>query len=97
MTILYLIIKQPNNPKIHIIMAIKIIGASYGVTTKGADVTAIVQKMVNNGNDDVAVTNQALGDDPAPGIKKQFGVVYQLPNGKVQARCAIEGQTIDLV
>lgn len=78
-------------------MAIKIIGASYGATNAGADVTAIVQKMVNNGNDDITVTNQTMGGDPAPNIKKQFGVVYQLPNGTIQARCAIEGQSIDLV
>ncbi|MFK7979101.1 MAG: hypothetical protein AB8G86_03895 [Saprospiraceae bacterium] len=53
--------------------------------------------MVNNGNDDLTITNQALGGDPKPGINKQFGVIYQLPNGKVQARCAIGGQKIDLV
>lgn len=78
-------------------MAIKIIAASYGATKAGADVTAIVQKMVSNGNDDILVTNQSMGGDPAPNIKKQFGVVYQLPNGKIQARGAIEGQSIDLV
>ena len=78
-------------------MPITIIGASYGATNAGADVTAIVQEMVINGNDDILVTNQTMGGDPAPNIKKQFGIVYKLPNGDILARCASEGQTIDLV
>lgn len=53
--------------------------------------------MVSNGNDDVEITNGRMGGDPVPGVKKQFGVVYTMPNGQTVFRSATEGETIDLV
>lgn len=82
-------------------MAIKIIGAAYGTTGKGNDVTAICQALVDNGNDDIPVNNQIMGPDPAPGHTKYFGIVFQRPNGDGQydppvALAAKEGDVLDL-
>ena len=77
-------------------MAIKIIAASYGTSTKGADVTARVKTLTQQGNDIIRITNRTMGGDPVPGVRKQFGVVYEF-EGKQYARCAMEGQVIDLV
>ena len=78
-------------------MSIKVIAAVYGTMTKGNDVTATVQQMVAQGNDDIPINNDTLGPDPDHGVQKQFGILYTLPNGKRLARAAVEGQTLDLV
>jgi len=77
-------------------MAIEIIAAAYGTTTKGADVTAKVKALIQQGNDTIKITNATLGGDPVPGVQKQFGVVYSF-KGKQYARCAVEGQTVNLI
>lgn len=77
-------------------MAIKIIAAAYGTASKGADVTAQVKKLVEQGKEEIRITNATLGGDPVPGVRKQFGVVYTF-EGKQHARCAMEGETVDLV
>ena len=77
-------------------MALKIIAAAYGTSTKAVDVTARVIALTQQGNDTIRITNAAMGGDPVPGVVKQFGVVYSF-EGKQFARCAMEGQTVDLV
>ena len=78
-------------------VAIEIIAAVYGTENAGSDVTAVVQTMVDNGNDDVPVNNQAMQGDPDKGVRKYFGILYRLPDGRTLARTAVEGTTLDLV
>jgi hypothetical protein len=78
-------------------MAIKISSALYGCSRGGADVTDAVQNLVNNGNDDVKVTNQNMGGDPAQGHDKFFSVKYMLENGTECIKCCKENETLDLV
>lgn len=78
-------------------MRITIIGATYGSLIAGLDVTEVVQKIVNTGNDDILVTNKTMGGDPEPGVTKVFGVLYKLPDGSILARGCLEYQTVDLV
>jgi hypothetical protein len=78
-------------------MAIKVIAAAYGSKKAGFDVTDVVQKRLDEGNDDVKVSNEAFGD-PHRGETKRFGIVYQLvPDGEKHARCATEGETFELI
>jgi hypothetical protein len=78
-------------------MAIKVIAAVYGTTTNGSDVTEIVQKRLDTGNDDVLIDNDDMGGDPDPGVVKQFGILYSLPDGSICARCAVEGDKLELI
>lgn len=78
-------------------MAITVIAAVYGTSSKGNDVTAIVQARLDAGNDDVLVDNDELGGDPDVGIVKQFGILYTLPDGTTCARCAVEGDKLELI
>ncbi|MBD8657140.1 hypothetical protein IFT68_16105 [Oxalobacteraceae sp. CFBP 13730] len=78
-------------------MALKIITAFYGDATRGADVTAQVQAIVANGNDDVSISNQSLGGDPDIGTRKQFGAVYFHENGTIASIVGQEGDTLDFV
>ena len=78
-------------------MAIKVIAAVYGTSANGNDVTAIVQARLDAGNDDVLVDNDDLGGDPDEGNIKQFGILYTLPDGNTYARCAVEGDKLELI
>lgn len=78
-------------------MAIKVIAAAYGTTSNGIDVTEIVQARLDAGNDDVMVDNDDLGGDPDVGVTKLFGILYTLPDGNTYARCAVEGDKLELI
>lgn len=82
-------------------MAIKIVYAVYGTTSKSADVTAICQRAVDNGNDDIPVNNVFMGSDPDFGTVKSFAIVYQLQTatnpGAYTVLTAKENDTLDLV
>ena len=78
-------------------MSIQVIAAVYGTTHAGNDVTQICQNLVNNGNDDIPVNNDAMGGDPDFGVVKSFGILYSLNGGAPIALATGEGQTIDLV
>lgn len=78
-------------------MAITVIAAVYGTRSNGNDVTALVQARLDAGNDDVLVENSYLGGDPDVGTVKQFGILYKLPDGTNCARCAVEGDKLELI
>ena len=78
-------------------MAIKIMSAVYGTNKTAKNVTDKAQKLVNNGNDDITISNDNFGCDPDPGTTKIFGVIYMLETGEKRALCGLEGQTIDLI
>jgi hypothetical protein len=76
----------------------KVIAAVYGTTKKGNDVTKLVQKRLDRGNDEVVVSNAEMGGDPQPFGFKRFGILYTVNNEKKpQARAGVEGDTIELV
>jgi hypothetical protein len=72
-----------------------VIGAAYGTTAAGADVTKRVQDLVEQGHTEFLVSNETLGGDPVPGVKKQFGITYNCL-GLICARAATEGDVIKL-
>lgn len=76
---------------------IKVISALYGCSRAGVDVTNTVQKLVDNGNDDIKVTNENMGGDPCQGHDKFFAIRYKLENSEELIRCVKENETIDLV
>lgn len=78
-------------------MSIRCITAVYGTKKHGNDVTDIVQKRLDAGNDDVLVDNDHLGGDPDVGTVKNFGILYELPGGKKDVRCGKEHDRIELV
>jgi len=78
-------------------MSIQVIAAVYGTTTAGNDVTQICQSLVDSGNDDIAVNNDAMGGDPDFGVVKSFGILYSSNGGAPKALAAQEGQTLDLL
>lgn len=59
--------------------------ASYGVGTRTSDVTSRLQNMVRNNSLQVRVTNDVLGGDPAPGLRKQLLVTYFYQGRRRQA------------
>jgi hypothetical protein len=81
-------------------MGITVLAAVYGTTTKGNNVTALCQQIVDNGNDDILVNNTNMGGDPDPGVVKSFGILYTNPglnNGNPIALGCLENTSLDLV
>lgn len=77
-------------------MTIKIASAHYGIAGALADVTALVQAMVQNGHVNVPVNNQSMGGDPAVGHQKQLCVVYFYHDGPPQTVMGREGSSISI-
>jgi hypothetical protein len=80
-------------------MTVSIKLAVYASNNKGEDVTAEVQAMIVNGNDDVPVNNTSFGD-PDNGSTKYFLVWYTadgINNGNPIGLAAVENQTADLI
>ncbi|OEZ92180.1 hypothetical protein JAB9_47460 [Janthinobacterium sp. HH107] len=78
-------------------MALKIVSAIYGNNGKIADVTAKVQDIVKNGNDDVLINNVTLGIDPDIGKGKQFASIYFYEDGTIHTISGKENDTLDFV
>lgn len=83
-------------------MGITIIKAVYGTTNISADVTSIVQGIVNTGNDDISVDNDTMGGDPDFNVQKSFAVIYTNNATASNPGCytvltAQEGDILDLV
>jgi hypothetical protein len=78
-------------------MGIRVINATYATNSKGNNVTEICQAIVDTGNDDIGVNNDAMGGDPDVGATKFFGITFTLPNGTTLTRGGAEGDTVDLV
>lgn len=80
--------------------AIKVLSAVYATETKGIDVTATCQSLVDNGNDDITISNETFGTDPDYGTVKKFGISYVNPslnNGNPIVLGQTEGGVLDLV
>ena len=60
---------------------IKILEALYGSNGQIADVTAVVQKAVNEGASEIYVGNHTMGTDPAPGKTKSLRIAYRGSSG----------------
>jgi hypothetical protein len=76
--------------------AINVIIAVYASKIGGADVTQACQRIVDTGNDDIAVNNNTFGD-PSPLNQKFFTISYTINNGPLLYKGCQEGDVIDLV
>lgn len=74
---------------------LEILHATYGAEGRRADVTSIVRAAANGNQLLFAVSNGALGGDPAPGLHKNLRVIYRL-NGTRYEAVAAEGTTLAL-
>ena len=74
---------------------LEILHATYGAEGRRADVTSIVRAAANGNELQLAVSNGALGGDPAPGLHKNLRVIYRL-NGTRYEAVAAEGTTLAL-
>lgn len=83
-------------------MAFQVLFAAYGALRNGnennaeaADVTLALQQQLNaNPSGVVHITNDNLGGDPAPHVRKHFGAIVEV-NGNRSAFACEEGQAID--
>lgn len=72
-----------------------VVSATYGEGNRRRDVRNLLEQMRNGDRITSAVTNEAMGGDPAPAARKTLQVVYQY-NGQ-QLRVELpEGATLDL-
>lgn len=72
----------------------KVMYAIYGNIDKFVDVTALINRAVNEAKKNVLVSNSTLTEsDPVPGKLKFLLVVRRLPNGMMQNKTIIEGET----
>lgn len=74
---------------------LEILHATYGAEGRRADVTNIVRSAANGNQLQFAVSNGALGGDPAPGLHKNLRVIYRW-NGMRYEAVAAEGTTLAL-
>jgi len=74
---------------------LEILHATYGAEGRRADVTSIVRAAANGNQLQFAVSNGALGGDPAPGLHKNLRVIYRW-NGMRYEAVAAEGTTLAL-
>jgi hypothetical protein len=77
--------------------ALQIKFAVYGNGNSCIDVTNSVQRIVDEGNDDVYVMPSTFNIpyDPAFGIQKQF-IAWYTRNGKLMGITGLDGETVDL-
>ena len=74
---------------------LEILHATYGAEGRRADVTSIVRAAANGNQLQFAVSNRALGGDPAPGLHKNLRVIYRWDGMRYEA-VAAEGTTLAL-
>lgn len=74
---------------------LEILHATYGAAGRRADVTNVVRAAANGNQLQFAVSNGALGGDPAPGLHKNLRVIYRW-NGVRYEAVAAEGTTLAL-
>jgi hypothetical protein len=72
---------------------LRIVGAYYGVQGRTVNVTELLRSRVRDGALNFAVTNSALGGDPAIGYDKVLIVVYRY-QGTETAAAVREGNTL---
>ncbi len=75
--------------------SLKIIRGYYGVKGRTVNVTELLRSRVRDGVLTFAVTNSALGGDPAIGADKLLIVVYRY-EGKESATAVREGYTLTI-
>ena len=74
---------------------IEIVCAFYGVQRHSADVTGLLQNMVEDGRLNVPVSNRSMGGDPAVGANKMLIVVYRY-DGTEHAAAVGEGGVLSV-
>ena len=74
---------------------LQITKALYGVDGHWQDVTAALRVKVRDGRIRVAATNEELGGDPAPNIRKSLRVVFSL-NGEPHSQTLAEDEILSL-
>jgi hypothetical protein len=74
---------------------LRIIRAYYGVQRRTVDVTDLLRSRMREGGLTFAVTNDALGGDPALGADKVLIVVYKF-EGRETAAAVREGNTLTI-
>lgn len=74
---------------------IEVLWAFYGVQRQTANVTGLLQSMVDHGRLTVQVSNGAMGGDPAVGADKVLIVVYRV-DGVEQAAAVPEGGVLSI-
>lgn len=67
---------------------LEILHATYGAEGRRADVTNIVRAAANGNQLQFAVSNGALGGDPAPGLHKNLRVIYRWGGVRYEAVAA---------
>ena len=72
-----------------------VLGAKYGADGSYNDVTAIIQKAINNGERNIQVGNHRMGGDPIFGTSKYLRITLSTPTGAVQ-RTVREGESLNL-
>jgi hypothetical protein len=76
--------------------SLRIISATYGVGTRGIDVTARLQAQLRNNRLDVNVNNDLAGSDPAPNQAKALWVTYSVGNSRAQQAQVAENSRLSL-
>lgn len=74
---------------------LEILWGFYGVQRQTANVTGLLQNMVDDGRLTVEVNNRAMGGDPAVGASKVLIVVYRV-DGVEQAAAVPEGGVLSI-
>jgi hypothetical protein len=74
---------------------LQILWAFYGVQRQSANVTGLLQGMIDRGRLAVPVNNRSMGGDPAVGANKMLIVIYRY-NGAEQAAAVGEGGVLTI-
>jgi hypothetical protein len=76
--------------------SLNIISATYGEGKQRRDVTDRVRSMVRDGRLYINVSNDTLGGDPAPDIRKALWVTYSTGHGRPQEVRVDEGERLSV-
>jgi hypothetical protein len=76
--------------------SLNIISATYGAGQQRRDVADRVRSMVRDGRLYITVSNDTLGGDPAPNVRKALWVTYSTGRGRRQEVRVDEGQRLSV-
>jgi hypothetical protein len=76
-------------------LGLTIISARYGADTSWVDVAERLQARIQNGNLRISATNDELGGDPAPSVRKSMEVAYT-HGGQPHTKTVHEGETLSI-
>ncbi|MBI1739503.1 MAG: hypothetical protein HYR57_01270 [Candidatus Koribacter versatilis] len=75
---------------------LNIVKATYGAGNRNQDVTERLRSLIREGRLDIAVDNDTLGTDPAPGSRKTLWVSYSAGGGSQQQTRVQEGGRVSI-